>query len=169
MSIDIKQNLIEHFNSASSSPFLFIGSGFSRRYLGLEDWDKLLRKFCPDNYPYEYYFSKAERNLAKVAELMSDDFFENWWASDKYIEEREKYKHFSLARTSALKISIASYIDELVRGNYVNEVYKEEIKAMSLLDVDGIITTNWDQYLEKLFPSYKSMLGKENYSCQIHY
>lgn len=152
--------MIEHFNSASSSPFLFIGSGFSRRYLGLEDWGELLRKFCPDNHPYEYYFSKAEGSLAKVAELMSDDFFECWWATDKYSEEREKYKHFLLTHISTLKIAIASYIDKLVCEEHVNETYIDEINVLSKLDVDGIITTNWDQYLDKLFPDYKVYVGQ---------
>ena len=36
----------------------------------------------------------------------------------------------------------------------------QEIEALSKLDVEGIITTNWDQFLEKLFPDYKVYVGQ---------
>lgn len=160
MSINIKQNLIEHFNSTPSFPFLFIGSGFSRRYLGLDDWAGILKNFCVDIKPYEYYLSKADGNLAKVAELMSDDFCECWWTNDKYSEDREEYKDFAVTHTSALKTAIASYIKKLSCQECIDESYVEEIEALSKLDVDGIITTNWDQYLEKIFPSYKVYIGQ---------
>lgn len=29
-------------------PFLFVGSGLSKRYLGSEKWDELLRLFCTE-------------------------------------------------------------------------------------------------------------------------
>lgn len=50
------KNILENHNGGA---FLFIGSGFSRRYLGLEDWASLLSKFTEDVKPFEYYMTSA--------------------------------------------------------------------------------------------------------------
>ena len=41
-----KESLNQHFKKFEASPMLFIGSGMSRRYLGVESWEQLLQKFC---------------------------------------------------------------------------------------------------------------------------
>ena len=93
---------------------------------------------------------------------MSDDFLEYWWTSDEYREQREEYKNLPDTRSSALKIAIGEYIKKLSCEGCVNELYSEEIEALSKLEVDGIITTNWDLYLEKLFPDYKVFVGQRD-------
>jgi hypothetical protein len=90
---DIKKNLVDHFNRTSSFPFLFIGSGLSRRYLGLEDWEGLLKKFCESLEDYQYYYSTASGCIPEVATSMSKDFHDFWWKSEKYLEDRKKYKN----------------------------------------------------------------------------
>ncbi|MGC8107663.1 SIR2 family protein, partial [Salmonella enterica] len=70
----IKDDLIAHFSGALLAPFLFVGSGFSRRYLGLEDWSSLLQKFSSQLKSYEYYVASADGYLPKVASLLSSDF-----------------------------------------------------------------------------------------------
>ena len=160
MHIDIKENLIDHFNRSSSFPFLFIGSGLSRRYLGLEDWEGLLKRFCESLEDYQYYYSTASGCLPEVATSMSKDFHDLWWKSEKYLEDRKKYKDLCVNPSSALKIAIASYLEELSNHKCSNVQYTEEIEALSKLDVEGIITTNWDRFLEKLFPDYKVYIGQ---------
>ena len=44
--MEFKKALTEHFKKFDASPMLFIGSGISRRYLGTENWEQLLLKFC---------------------------------------------------------------------------------------------------------------------------
>jgi hypothetical protein len=156
----IKENLIEHFNKSSSFPFLFIGSGFSRRYLGLDNWEGLLRRFCRGLKDYEYYRSKANVNYPFIASLISEDFHEHWWTSSEYLTQREGYKEYSDNLSSPLKIAISEHMKKHSCECCVNEIYKEEIKALSKLEVDGIITTNWDLFLETLFPDYKVFVGQ---------
>ena len=160
MYTDIKKNLVDHFNRTSSFPFLFIGSGLSRRYLELEDWEGLLKKFCESLEDYQYYYSTASGCLPEVATSMSKDFHDFWWKSEKYLEDRKKYKNLCVNPSSALKIAIASYLEDLSNCKISNVQYAEEIEAVSKLHVEGIITTNWDRFLEKLFPDYKVYVGQ---------
>lgn len=157
---EIKKMLISHFDSAGSAPFLFIGSGFSRRYLNLEDWDSLLRKFTDGLKPYEYYLTTADGDLSKVASLIAEDFHNKWWTDPKYDLSREKNKGKLKDKTSALRIEICNYLNEMATAGFVETAYHEEISALSRLNVDGIITTNWDLFLEKLFPDYRVYVGQ---------
>jgi hypothetical protein len=73
----IADRLTHHLSRFTSAPFLFVGSGFSRRYLGLETWESLLKRFAePLPRDYGYYASKANGSLPHAASLMAEDFHE---------------------------------------------------------------------------------------------
>lgn len=149
---DIEQLLTDHLKKFDSAPFLFIGSGFSRRYIGLEDWSGLLRKFCellPRNF--DYYASRGERNWPVVAELMAEDFFEIWWEKDEFKSSREEYEGQVINRTSPLKIEISKYLKEKSFEIGKDPKLDSEINQLREVVIDGIITTNWDLLLEQLF------------------
>lgn len=156
----LKNKLIEHFKLAPSAPFLFVGSGFSRRYLNLEDWEGLLRRFSEGLKDFEYYLSSANGEMPKVASLMSGDFHDLWWSSDKYKESREKNKSRVRDKTSALRIEICNYLNSLSILDLSKTEYKDELKILSQLNVDGVITTNWDPLLESLFSGYRTFVGQ---------
>ncbi|WP_289058639.1 SIR2 family protein [uncultured Mesotoga sp.] len=156
----LKKQLISHFEGAGSAPFLFIGSGFSRRYLNLEDWSSLLRRFSDGIKPYEYYHATANGHLPMVASLIAEDFHDLWWADAKYEQSREKHKTKVRDKTSALRIEICNHINNIAGVGFTETAFPEEIVALSKLNVDGIITTNWDLFLEKLFPDYRVYIGQ---------
>lgn len=157
--MNIKIELSRILQSHIGGAFLFIGSGFSRRYLGLEDWEGLLTKFCKTKYPFTYYKTSANGNLAKAAELLANDFHDIWWNNDSYSENRNKYNIFSKDKTSALRIEISHYLKNIEINS--TEKYKKEIESLKELNVDGIITTNWDTFLENIFPDYKVYIGQQ--------
>ncbi len=159
--MDIKDKLITIFKSRSAGPFLFLGSGFSRRYLGLEDWKGLLTKFCVTGQPFEYYLSKANGDFTKVSELLSVDFNEYWWKAEEYKTSVEKHKSKIQDVTSALRIEICNYLSTLDQSIAKSSPYPNEVKLLATLNVDGIITTNWDVFIEQLFPDYKIYVGQE--------
>jgi len=96
-------------NEADSLPFLFVGSGVSRRYLGHERWDDLLRWAAGlTKRPFEYYFGRAQRNLPRTASLIAEEFYEIWWDDSRFEASRDKWSSECTEITSPLKIEVAS-------------------------------------------------------------
>ena len=86
------QSIINNF---ATTPFLFIGSGFSKRYCNLPDWNQLLKTFTQrlssDEFAYNSYKSRArmltstdEENLPLVASLIMKDFDERWFSDPSF-------------------------------------------------------------------------------------
>lgn len=157
--MNIKNELSKILQSHIGGAFLFIGSGFSRRYLGLEDWEGLLTKFCKTKYPFTYYKTSANGNLAKAAELLANDFHDIWWDDDSYLENRAEYSIFSKDKTSALRIEISHYLKN-IKANIIKD-HEKELISLKEINVDGIITTNWDTFLEYIFSDYKVYIGQQ--------
>jgi hypothetical protein len=157
----LKERLIGIFNSRAAGPFLFLGSGFSRRYLGLEDWRGLLTRFCVAGKPFEYYLAIADGNYPKIASVLAKDFNEYWWIAPEYEASVARYKSRIVDQTSALRIEIANYLSTLNQDKAKESDYQYEVELLANLNVDGVITTNWDMFIEQLFPDYTTYVGQE--------
>jgi hypothetical protein len=158
--MDIKEKLVEIFKSRAGGPFLFVGSGFSRRYLGLEDWKGLLSRFCITGKPFEYYLAAADGDYPTAAKILAIDFNEYWWKADEYKGSVARYKSKISGNTSALRIEICNYLSTLDQGKAKSSDHAHEIEILSTLNVDGVITTNWDMFIEQIFPDYKTYIGQ---------
>jgi hypothetical protein len=156
----IKTKLIKIFKAKGAGPFLFVGSGFSRRYLGLEDWKGLLNRFCPGEKPFEYYLARANGDFPTIARLLAEDFNTYWWAANEYKASVAKHKAKVTNLTSALRIEICNYLATLDQSTAKVSGYAAEVELLSALNVDGVITTNWDTFIEQIFPDYKSYIGQ---------
>lgn len=164
----IKDILLEH----STVPILFIGAGISRRYIGLENWEGLLRimanKSITSDYAYDMYMQKAKNigfdigSYQKVAELIGNDLIEKWYTDDEFKDVREEYKEDIKSGTSPLKIEIAKYIKD--NSNHILDSIREEVdllKEVSKKSIAGVITTNYDLLLENIIKDYKVFVGQE--------
>lgn len=162
--MDIENTLHKLLKNFKSAPFLFIGSGFSRRYLGTEDWKNLLKKFCsPYISPFDYYFSSAEGKLNKPATLMAKDFHEVWWKSDIFKDSRKNYCGEMNRIDSPLKFEISKYLSSKKLENLSPDLINE-IKHLKEATFDGIITTNWDKLLENIFENknFDTFIGQKD-------
>lgn len=144
-----------------AAPFLFVGSGFSRRYLGLDDWAGLLQHFCEPIRDFGYYSSKANGDLPKAASYMAQDYNEWWWAAPEMAASRAQFSSTVKGSADALKVEIANYLGKYSLEDARRLEFGGEIAALSKIAVDGVITTNWDFFLEELFPDYRVFVGQE--------
>lgn len=162
------EDVVEKFNT---TPFLFLGSGITRRYYNLPDWKGLLEHFAGevrnDEFAYSMYENKAAKMenpvglLPKVAELIQADYDKKWFEDPSVrtvdAETMNKIKN----GLPPFKAEVASYI----MGNCIAvEKYKSEIdmlSALSVKNIAGVITTNYDTFIEQHFQGYKKYIGQK--------
>lgn len=157
---DPTEALREIFDHHPAAPFLFVGSGFSRRYLGLEDWAGLLSRFCKPIKEFAYYRAKAGNNLPLAASYMADDYYEWWWTASETAESRDAFSGFVKDKSDPLKYEIAKYLRAFALQSVQASEFSAEIAAFAEISVDGIITTNWDSLIEECFPDYTVYVGQ---------
>src|SRR6266705_2100850 len=101
--MDVQTLLENHLKGIPTGPFLFVGSGLSRRYLDLETWDDLLKRFCIGKRSFQYYLSTAHGQLPKAASLISRDFHKLWWTLPSFANSRELHANVVKDTSHALK------------------------------------------------------------------
>lgn len=158
--MDIKDYLVELLKEKAAGAFLFLGSGFSRRYIGLEDWKGLLQRFCEPGKKFEYYLSKVDGDYPEAAKLLSVDFNERWWSEAQFESSRARHGARISTSSSALRVEICEYLSSLTSSFPGGVLLNSEVDIIRRLNVDGVITTNWDCFAEHLFPDYKVYVGQ---------
>lgn len=158
----LEVRLGEHLAKIGTAPFLFIGSGISRRYVNLETWEQLLRRFAAGlPQPFEYYYGLADRDLAQTASLLAAAYYEKWWSEPAFDESRKAFKEQVSSKSSCLKYEIAQYLKKQRYAPGTDTVVDGEIELLKKATVDGVITTNWDTILETIFPEFEVYIGQD--------
>lgn len=164
---ELLQKLSAQLSNASAPPFMFVGSGFSKRYIGIPSWGEILSSFCENIKPFKYYLAKSGGDLPATSSLIADDFFEMAWANKYYQADLAELDIKS--KSDVLKFYISKYISDLYEKRLAEELHPGEIQKLETLSVDSIITTNWDCFLEDLFQGYTTYVGqKELVSSNPH-
>ena len=113
----VLHNVIARFNT---TPFLFVGSGITRRYYNLPNWEDLLKHFAneinPDRFAFRAYVSEAEKmetpngRLPMVATLIQRDYEAEWYRNPAIRTLDETGFSMIDAGTSPFKAEVAAYI-----------------------------------------------------------
>ena len=153
----------------NTTPFLFVGSGLTRRYYGLPNWEGLLsyfaKKLRSDDFAYQYYESMAssasqEEKMPFMATLIERDFNSKWFSDSSIRSGDENTNAEVMNHVSPFKAEIAYYIQKMSQP--IKE-YQQEcnlLKQISIRNLSGIITTNYDSFFENLFDGYKVFIGQ---------
>ena len=164
------KNLLEATNA---HPFLFVGSGFSHRYLGTADWKGLVSQFASQSKPetafaFEWYKNEVtaagiapEMLLPVITQQVEKDYARRMLSDDAFHALRTKYEKEIRDGVSPLKLGVADFFDSQQVG-FGTPKHPEEVSALghARKNVAGIITTNFDRYLERLFPDHEPYIGQ---------
>lgn len=166
--MDIKDFIAKYTNH----PVLFIGSGFSFRYLkNTYTWDALLSKVCedlwgndekyldlkakctqPNGYcPFDQVASKIEECFNTALENDRNGKFKD--INDSFYE----YMRNGIT-LSRFKIYIAQLVGDLTFKDGADEELVELKRARK--NIGSIITTNYDQLIEKVF-EFNPLVGND--------
>lgn len=154
--------------AASCQPILFVGSGFSKRYAGGPNWEELLKKLaagCPRiDKDFAYYKQAYAGDLKKIGSLFSDLYREWAWSEGKSTFPPE---YFTEEYNS--DVFIKHTISRLLRnlgpkdgkGSYGSPELDAEIVALKGISAHAVVTTNYDEVIEPLFPEYERLIGQQ--------
>ncbi|MCF7673832.1 MAG: SIR2 family protein [Akkermansiaceae bacterium] len=160
--------------AANSLPFLFVGSGFTHRYLGTADWKGLVTHFANQSkpeidFPFEWYKNEVasvgstdDQILPAITQLVEKDFARRFLSDESFRGLRTRYEAEIRAGVSPLKIGVADLLRTQEVG-FSAPNHPEEISALghARKNVAGVITTNFDRYLEQLFPEHVIYVGQD--------
>lgn len=157
----IQEQLEEHLRPLGG-PFLFVGAGLTRRYADLPNWEGLLRHFTQwTPQPYEYYQGLAASELPRIASLIADDFYDVWWNSPEFADSRTAFGASVRNGSSALKIEVARHVTERLAASAVPDELNDEFALLQKANVDGVITTNYDELLGLIYPDFELFVGQD--------
>ena len=166
--MDIK-NFIANFHN---HPVLFIGSGFSFRYLeNTYTWNALLSKICEDlwgndekylDIKAKYTESNGYCPFDKVATMIEEEFNVALERdrNGKFSEINDTFYEYMRkgVTLSRFKIYIAKLVGDLTLKDGVEEELNELKRARK--NIGSIITTNYDQLIEKIF-EFHPLVGND--------
>lgn len=146
-------------------PILFVGSGLSKRYFDGPSWDELLASLarqCPLIKKEFAYYKQTLKHQAAIGEEFARLFQQ--WAWDKGRSEfpPEMFNE-NIPADAYIKYAIARHLSSLTPAStseITRERMRQEISALRDIHPHALITTNYDQFLEKVFPEYQPVIGQ---------
>lgn len=145
-------------------PILLIGSGLCRRYFSGPSWDELLEYLvskCPQcDKSYAYYKQKYKSPLT-TGTTLADLFFEWAWGTGNNSFPKELFENGNV--DTFIKYFIATHLNSITpkSADGVADKWKPEIQALQQIRPHALITTNYDQFIERIFPDYTAIIGQE--------
>lgn len=158
--------LKQFIDEMKSRPILFVGSGFSRRYINSPSWYGLLEQLINENpeidLPIEYFVQEHDGDYANIASQLVKYYRDYAWKNRSEDELFPPSLFTARSKSIFLKYKISTILIELM-GTFdfdLNE-WRDEIHLIRKLNPQAIITTNYDTLLEKLFPKYEAIVGQQ--------
>lgn len=158
---DIQQTMEE----ASCQPILFVGSGFSRRYFGAPNWEGLLQLLidgCAEIERPLAYYKQRNKHLIDIGQDFAA-LYQQWaWDKGRVHFPAELFDADqppdAYIKHAAAQLFIAKTPKSL--AEIADTKLTDELSAVAAIQPHAIITTNYDTFLELLFPDFQPVIGQ---------
>lgn len=162
---NIRDDVVTCLDKMGVQPILFIGSGISQRYYGGPSWTSLLSTLaeqCPTIDRDFAYYNQTHLSLPDVGSTFANKFREWAWGEGRELFPNALFEPSAKADIY-IKHSVATYFEDLLSSESATEIssqFSEELEALKQIRPHAIITTNYDRFLEQLFPDYSPIIGE---------
>ena len=162
----VKSEITTCLSEKGSQPILFLGSGISRRYFGAPDWRGLLEAVATGCAAVEHefaYYEQSYPSLRHIGSTFADRYKEWAWAEGRS-EFSPEYFGSKYKKDIFLKQKISEYVEKITPADLksVPESFpRSELASLQAIRPHALVTTNYDRFLERLFPEYEPVIGQK--------
>ena len=164
--LDRREQIISTVSDMKCQPILFIGSGLSQRYFDGPSWKELLEDMaerCPEFTKDIDYFLQRGDSYPEIGSKLADAYYDWAWGDG---ESRFPDRLFDpdIPSDIYMKHELSTYFDNMTPEDgkvTTDQKYSREIDLLKQIQPHSIITTNYDQFLEGVFPDYRPVIGEE--------
>jgi hypothetical protein len=163
---DRKSNITDCVEELKCQPILFAGTGLSIRYFDGPSWESLLESLAEDcpKVPnsIDYYLQRGD-TYPVISTTLAEAYYDWAWGEgkDEFPDELRSREYPS---DIYLKYKVSEYFRELTPESLdeiEDDSLYEEIELLQQIQPHAIITTNYDPFLEVVFPNYQPVIGEE--------
>jgi hypothetical protein len=163
---EVAEDIASVLHDAGCQPIIFVGSGFSKRYAKAPNWEELLRTLadaCPTiDRSYAYYRQTYRNDLPTIAGIFADAYREWAWGDGKS-EFPAEYFDESVPGDIFIKHKVRQLLKRLgpdLNDSYGSAELDAELEALKGMSPHAIVTTNYDELIEGLFPEFSRIIGQ---------
>ena len=163
---EISDDIGDTVQALGCQPILFIGSGLARRYMNAPSWDELLAYLaeqCPDIEKGLGFYKQSYKTPMRIGEEFARRYQEWAWGSG-----REEFPEAMFADDVESQAYIKYKIADFISGITPEDVatleageHGSEIEALKRVKPHAIITTNYDEMIERIFPDHAPIIGQQ--------
>jgi hypothetical protein len=157
---DVTDDIKTCIDAMGCQPILFVGSGLTKRYLQGPNWTELLFKLseiCPEIDKKFAYYLQRYPNLVDIGTVFSEKFNDWAWSNGEHNFPAELFGEGN-GSDIYFKHAICEIFQTLLNTSAIEN--ESEIELLKKIHPHSIITTNYDRFLEQIFPNYTPIIGQ---------
>ncbi|MEI7251482.1 SIR2 family protein [Pectobacterium versatile] len=158
---DVSDDIKTCLEGMGCQPILFVGSGLTKRYLSGPNWEELLQQLateCPNIDKKFAYYKQKYPELIDIGSVFSDAYNEWAWGNG---EEYFPSELFEAGNEPDIyfKHKISNIFNSLLQDNKI--IDNSEVELLKKIHPHSIITTNYDELLESIYPEFTPIIGQK--------
>lgn len=163
---EITLDISEIVQQLGSQPILFVGSGLAKRYFSAPNWEELLAHLANQCSLIDKGLGFYKQSLGTpmaIGETFAHKYQEWAWTAGQNDFPKEMFSD-NVAAGSYIKFKISQHLKSITPSSLealTTNGHADEISALQAIKPHAIITTNYDQMIETLFPDLEPIVGQQ--------